>query len=82
MNKHLNDYTEQELLDTTCCMCDNNLAEYACQNSMQDNEAYCVECCEFPCCVDEYTGYEPESQGERAVEWNLYNYEREIVKEI
>jgi len=53
MIKHLADYTEQELLATSCGLCPNNLAEYACQNSMQDNEAYCVDCCEFPCCKDE-----------------------------
>ena len=73
MTKHLNDYTLEELENTTCGLCDNNLAEYACQNSIQDNEAYCVECCEMPCCVEDYTGYEAESQGERAVEWEIYN---------
>jgi hypothetical protein len=53
MIKHLNDYTLEELELATCCLCDNSLAEYACQNSMQDNEAYCVACCEYPCCDEE-----------------------------
>jgi hypothetical protein len=53
MNKHLHDYTLEELENTTCCMCDNSMAEYACQNSMQDNEPYCTDCCECPNCYDE-----------------------------
>lgn len=54
MIKHLHDYTLEELQNTNCEFCSNNLAEYACQNSMQDNEAYCVDCCEMPCCNDNY----------------------------
>lgn len=57
MTKHLRDCTLEELESITCCMCSNSMAEYACQNSMQDNEAYCVDCCEFPCC------YEDEEEG-------------------
>jgi len=53
MTKHLTDYTLEELERTSCGLCTNNLAEYACQNSMQDNEAYCVDCCEFPCCKED-----------------------------
>ena len=53
MTKHLRDCTLEELESITCCMCSNSMAEYACQNSMQDNEAYCVDCCEFPCCYEE-----------------------------
>jgi hypothetical protein len=50
MTKHLMDMSAEELAQIKCGgfwnnPCDNNMAEYACRNSMKDNEPFCAECC-------------------------------------
>ena len=51
MIKHLCDMSIQELEKVVCFgyeghPCTNTMDEYACRNSMKDNEAFCAECCE------------------------------------
>ena len=45
-DKHLRDYTLEELEATTCEDClVNSMAEYACINYIKDNEPVCIDCC-------------------------------------
>ena len=53
MTKHLHDMTLDELEQVVCMDCGKNNIDYnACQNSMQDNEPVCVDCCKCPNCED------------------------------
>jgi hypothetical protein len=45
-DRHLRDYTLEELETTTCEDClVNSMAEYACINYIKDNTPVCVDCC-------------------------------------
>jgi predicted amidophosphoribosyltransferase len=47
-DKHLRDYTFEELQQTICEFCEDpemNMSEYMCPNCSKDNEIICVECC-------------------------------------
>ena len=47
-NKHIRDYTLEELENTVCEFCmdsEMTLDEYLCPNCSKDDEAICVECC-------------------------------------
>lgn len=74
--------TPVEYLDGVCNLLDEINEQL---NEINEQlEEWCDECgsvptsdCSFTCEYEElddpYTGYEPESQGERAVEWEIYN---------
>ena len=54
-DKHLRDYTFEELQQTICEACEDpemNMSEYMCPNCSKDNEIICVECCG---CFDDET---------------------------
>ena len=63
MNTHLNSAPIEVLEATLCEDCkhpDMNMAEYACQSFLQDNQAVCTDCCkcfahhgngECECCI-------------------------------
>jgi len=49
MNKHLSDYTIEELGATSCQDCKvANMAEYACRDEIKGNTPICVDCCHCP----------------------------------
>lgn len=50
MTKHLQEMTDAELARVVCFgykghPCINTMDEYACRESMKDNEGFCAECC-------------------------------------
>ena len=45
-DKHMTEYTLEELEATLCQDCSvNNMAEYACRDEIKSNVALCVDCC-------------------------------------
>ena len=67
-DKHLRDYTFEELQETICEFCEDpemNMSEYMCPNCSKDNEIICVECC--GCFDDEFD-----------VEWAMANSQEKV----